>query len=200
MGAKTKIALSAGHYPSRIGASLKAKQVIAPGAFRYVRLFEHDEVVAIREAMIKFLCPYVDVEIIKVPAVPLQQKVAFVNDTGADMAIEIHLNSSENENAHGPLCIAQSQKGKEIARNIMRRLAEIDQIANGIRVWDCKQLGRWLFWIMKTKMPAVVVECLFLSSKRDVSWYMGDLFNIEVLANEIGRGILDYLNFSDRRR
>jgi len=189
-----KLSLSPGHYPESPGAIGEFNQKLATGGFRRITLYEHYEVLSVVAKTREFLSNNKDIKLVDTPISSLSGKVTTINESGADLAIEIHLNSTENKNAFGPLCIAESKKGKEVSGKILNRINEIDQIQHDERIWDCMQLGRQLYFILQTKMPAVIVECFFLSNKSDLTWWIQGWNTAEILGQKIGMGIIDSLN------
>lgn len=189
-----KLSLSPGHYPERPGATGRFWQTLGSGGFRKIILYEHYEVLSVVAKTRESLSNNQDIKLVSTPIKPLHEKVRAINESGADLAIEVHLNSSENGAAFGPLCIAESEKGKAVAHRILKRINEIDQIKDDEIIWNCKQLGRKLYFILQTKMPAVIVECFFLSNRPDLTWWIQDWNTAEVLGQKIGKGIIDSFN------
>lgn len=92
-----------------------------------------------------------------------------VNDWGAELAVSLHLNSSDNGNAGGHEVIHYpgSRKGKELAQFINGELNGTSGLKDrGIKA---PYQGRGNTFLQKIKTPAVIVEAGFLSNPADVN-------------------------------
>lgn len=121
----------------------------------------------------------------------LNEKINIINQWGADLAIESHFNSAGSEKATGcevlyfslPGFVRFSRRGKILANLIQSNLINILN-NNPDRVTKIKDRGHIgaegmseiirsegparLAFLMKTKMPSVIIEPFFLSNKGDV--------------------------------
>jgi len=190
-----KLSISPGHYPESPGKTGRFKQPLSSGGFREILLYEHYEVLSIMAKIKEELCLNERIQLFDTPICVLPTKVKAINESGADLAIEVHMNSFTSPDAWGPLCIAESKKGKDVALNIFRKINQIDQIKYAHdRVWNCEELGRKLYFILQTKMPAVIVECFFLTNKSDLTWWLQGWSSAEIMGQKISQGIIDSLN------
>ncbi len=137
----------------------------------------------------------------------LFRKVQAINytysDKEKDLAIEIHFDFVSNQNANGRSVIVGSaiEAGK-----IFKSAFNIPEIKNNDiyvieEYWkneyttdsDLAILKRDLGFISDTKIKAIIVENLFVSSKKDMSWIFSDLEgNSKKLAQTVVDGIFNY--------
>lgn len=99
-------------------------------------------------------------------AIELVQPVKQTNATGADGAIEFHLNSF-NEKASGTeMFYSGSGKGEMLANSLLKAATTILKLPNrGIKV---RKKGRGSPFIMNTTMPAVIAESFFIDNNFDL--------------------------------
>lgn len=94
------------------------------------------------------------------------QPVAETNATGADAAIELHLNSF-NGTASGTEMIATSLRGREFAGLLQNAAVRALGLANrGVK--GPQGGGRGQRWLNGTRMPAVIVESFFIDNDADL--------------------------------
>lgn len=125
----------------------------------------------------------------------LHEKIKLINQWKADIAIESHFNSSSNSQANGCETIyfampgvSGSADGKRFAEMVQKSTLEMlnqspmrrqnlelvikDRGAKGMasikRMVDGKETFPRLAFLMQTKMPAVILEPLFISSPHDI--------------------------------
>lgn len=118
------------------------------------------------------------------------KECAAINEWGADLAISLHLNSSDNPSANGQEIIHYpgSSRGKALAATLNKRIDYLQLLTNrGIKP---PYNGRGNTWLSKTKCPAVILELGFLS-------HAGDLHILRKygpdLSRAIAHGIIYYL-------
>lgn len=125
----------------------------------------------------------------------LKRKVKLVNKARPNIAIEVHLNSSNSEKARGALCMYYPQKrSRDLARFILQGIkdATLAPILGSSLPTRGAYIGHYrldpskaiLYFLRKTKCPAVVVEPLFISNKEDA-----DLLRKSRIHNTIAAGI-----------
>lgn len=151
----TMIFLSAGHYPSKPGASFE-------------RFIEHDEAI-IWVHKIEALC---DEEVVTVPTGVLKEKVAFINERvmDGDCAVEIHFNAARNAEGQPigrgseTLYYPGSEPGKVLAEKFQKVLGEIFPPDRGVKEgWYRMDPSRGAdFFLAKTKCPAIIIEPEFV--------------------------------------
>lgn len=119
----------------------------------------------------------------------LRNKIKQINKFKADLAIESHFNGYINENANGcetlyfslPIGERFSIEGKEFAGKVQKNTLQIlnknrripvkDRGAKGmaslIRVYNGKEIIPNYAFLTQTKMPAVILEPLFITNYSD---------------------------------
>lgn len=112
-----------------------------------------------------------------------------VNTWGANAAVSLHLNSSDNITATGHEVIhyGGSRNGASLARSINEQLNFIPELRD--RNIRTPFSGRGNTWLTVTKCPAVIVEAGFLSNPDDVKILKEKGFEI---ASFIATGVIDY--------
>lgn len=114
------------------------------------------------------------------------------NRYGADLAISIHLNAF-NCVAHGCECVCyeRGSKGEALADCIKQRLVyALGNTDRGVKYEKDKPKDERLSFIMKTDMPAVIVEPGFLDNDNEAELIVN---NIDNIARAIACGITDYV-------
>lgn len=120
------------------------------------------------------------------------KKATDANNSGADLFVSIHRNSSEKPNQYsGVETLVYNDSGfkSEVARNINNQLENV----------GFKNLGvdtrKNLVVLKRTKMPAVLVEAGFINNEKDN--YIFDQ-EFDKVANAIADGILESLPIGSR--
>lgn len=107
----------------------------------------------------------------------LQQRVKKSNAAKADLFVSIHFNAF-NGQAHGAEVFAISQAGKKYAQNVLNQICSLGffnrKVKNGLKY----------FVLRNTKAVAILIECCFCDSKRDMN-----LFDAEKMATAIVEGL-----------
>ena len=124
--------------------------------------------------------------------VALDNRVQIANNAAADCFVSIHLNSFGDPSASGfEIWISNDEqqpryrKSKLLARWIRHYLkAGVPLNDRGIKKSNFRV-------VYQTQIPAVLVECAFISNKSDLQWVKATA-NQELLAQQIYRGILAY--------
>ena len=110
----------------------------------------------------------------------LQYRVETANDSQADIFVSIHFNAA-NFRAFGSEIYAISKAGRGIAREILDEIVKLGFYNRGVK--------RAPFYVLKhTTMPAVLVECCFCDSTKDM-----ELFDYKKMANAIATGLIGEL-------
>lgn len=107
----------------------------------------------------------------------LQQRCNTANASGVDRFVSIHFNKF-NGQANGTEVFAASDAGKSFAKPVVDSIAQLGYVNRGVKD------GSHLYVIANTNMPAILVECCFCDSKKDM-----DLYNAEALATAIVKGL-----------
>lgn len=93
----------------------------------------------------------------------LQQRVATANSRGCDLFVSLHFNAF-NKMAHGSEVYAISSKAQQYGARILDEICKLGFFNRGVKSRN--------FYVLKhTKMPAVLVECCFCDSARDLEKY-----------------------------
>lgn len=120
----------------------------------------------------------------------LNNRVKIANESDAMFLISIHMNKFENSKYSGwqTFYSQSSEEGKKLAESIQESIGEVVQRNNnrtalkidGIKIID------------KSKIPAVIVECGFLSNQEECALLQDESYQ-EKLAEGIKIGIQNYL-------
>ena len=101
------------------------------------------------------------------------QPVKETNATGAKLAIELHLNSyDEDRDGEGDasgteMIVSGSQKGREFAQYLQKAAVTVLGLPDrGIKLPQGG--GRGKRWLTETNMPAVIVESFFIDNDHDL--------------------------------
>jgi len=122
----------------------------------------------------------------------LPERVALANQAGADLFVSVHCNAASNPEARGfesYVHPAAPARTRELARKIHERLAAF---LNSFDVPDRGLKEADLYVLRKTRCPAVLLECLFLTNAEDAT-LLGDPAWRGRLAVEIARAVADAL-------
>ena len=116
----------------------------------------------------------------------INNRIKIVNESKADMLISIHLNNFENPKYYGWQTFYQknSDVSKVIAENIQTGISnQIDRENNrtALSITNIKLIDQ-------SKIPAVIVECGFLSNEEDLRLLLTDEYKMQ-LVNGIVEGI-----------
>ncbi|MDY7013658.1 MAG: N-acetylmuramoyl-L-alanine amidase [Cyanobacteriota bacterium] len=107
----------------------------------------------------------------------LSKRCQIANANRVDYFVSIHFNAF-NGRANGSEVFAISSAGRRIAQYVLTNIIRLGFYNRGVK--DGSQ-----FYVLKhTNMPAILVECCFVDSRRDM-----DLFDAEKMANAIVRGL-----------
>lgn len=120
------------------------------------------------------------------------KKATDANNSGADLFISIHRNSSETPNQYSgveSLVFNDTGLKAEVARNINNQLEDVGFKNLGVDV------RKNLVVLKRTKMPAVLVEAGFINNDKDN--YLFDQ-EFDKIANAIADGILESIHASER--
>lgn len=99
------------------------------------------------------------------------------NAAKVDIYVSIHFNAF-NGQANGTEVFATSENGRKIAKPVLDEFIKLGFFNRGVKS------GSHLFVLRNTNMPAILVECCFLDSQKDMN-----LFDTEATANAIVKGL-----------
>lgn len=116
--------------------------------------------------------------------VSLSKRAEIANNENVDIFISVHINSSTSAIANGfEIYHCQgSTNGKKLAECISRKITNIKN--RGVKSSRFQVL-------VKTNMPAVLVECGFISNNNDLKLMMNDEW-VELFANSLAQGLEEY--------
>ncbi|MDB9493443.1 N-acetylmuramoyl-L-alanine amidase [Spirulina major CS-329] len=107
----------------------------------------------------------------------LRKRVNTANANNVDVYVSIHFNAF-NGSANGTEVYAISSSGGRIAQPVLDNIVRLG-FANR-RVKD----GAHLYVLRSTNMPAILIECCFIDSEKDMK-----LYNTEAMVNAIVQGL-----------
>ena len=122
-------------------------------------------------------------------SLPLTSRDDYFNKAKCNYLISIHCNSSTNRKANYIATFIQGRGGEaeKLANKIQRSLVDVTGWANGgVRVQN-------LHITRETNMPAILVECGFISNAEQEKALSSPLFQ-QILAKSIRNGLLEFLN------
>lgn len=127
-------------------------------------------------------------------SVSLNKRVEVANTKNVDYFLSIHCNGADNKHAHGTESIVhtwESKKAVGIARKIESQFKNrAGRYSRGIK--NKEDLEHSLQVLKYTKMPSVLVECGFLSHRKEAN-YLNSKYGQEIIASAIFRGMRDFL-------
>lgn len=153
------------------------------GARKY--LIEEQETRKVQDSVIKYLENNgIDVKKARIDKAgsvseSLSYRVSVSDNWGADLYVEIHLNSG---GGHGTetFCIGNGN-GRKYATQIVNSIAKLGYTNRGVKD------GSNLYVVTKTVASAVLVECCFVDSQADAN-----MWNVDKMGRAIAEGILGH--------
>ncbi|NLC18724.1 MAG: N-acetylmuramoyl-L-alanine amidase CwlD [Clostridiales bacterium] len=121
----------------------------------------------------------------------LKKRVEIINSSGALFAISIHQNSFTQESSRGAQVFYhnESKEGKRLAEMIQTQLKET--IADGNH--RQAKANNTYYMLSKTTCPLVIVECGFLSNRREAELLLDGEYQAK-MAWGIHLAIINYIN------
>lgn len=128
-------------------------------------------------------------------SVSLEDRVYIANLKNANYFISIHANSSELKHIHG--CRVHIHNGnfgesKNLAKKIVRQM-NMTAGRKNLGVQDSRQRGSHYFVLENTTMPAVLVECGFMTNKAEEK-FLNSEKGKKLIALAIYKGFKDFIN------
>lgn len=111
----------------------------------------------------------------------LQQRCDRANSNRVDIFVSIHFNKF-NGQANGVEVFAASDAGRRIAKPVLDNIVKLGYFNRGVKD------GSNFYVVKNTNMPAILVECCFCDSQKDMS-----LYNPDTLSDAIVRGLTGQL-------
>jgi N-acetylmuramoyl-L-alanine amidase len=132
-----------------------------------------------------------DTELSKKKSSDMHARRVIANSAHADIFVSIHQNSFSRSNVHGAqtFFFNESDNSQKLATCIQNRLCEFVDPANKFK----PKANDNYFVLKQTAMPAVIVECGFLTNYNEKSKLLTDDYQ-EKVAWGIYLGILDYFH------
>ncbi|MGB6301090.1 MAG: N-acetylmuramoyl-L-alanine amidase [Rivularia sp. (in: cyanobacteria)] len=121
----------------------------------------------------------------------LSKRASYANQLLADLYVSLHWNAFSNPQANGAevWIYSSSSAAKHKANAVLNNICELGYRRRGIKIGS--------FAVLRlTKMPAMLVECCFITNQSDVNKY-----NINDFAKAIAKGILggQYININKEK-
>ena len=95
----------------------------------------------------------------------MKKRVEIMNKSHSDLFISIHMNSYPNSSTQGLRIFydRNHEEIKELAESIQDRMSDV----TGAKTSQVKPADRTLFLLKNTPMPAILIECGFLSNPQE---------------------------------
>ena len=121
-------------------------------------------------------------------ALEVSERARRANELGADLFISLHLNAHQESTASGAstFYFGGSSGGAALAERIQERLV-------GLGLEDCRTHARSYSILKETRMPAVIVEPVFITNPLEASLLGDDMF-VDSIAGAIAVGTLSYFD------
>lgn len=116
----------------------------------------------------------------------LRRRCDRANRSKVDVFVSIHFNAF-NRKANGTEIYATSPAGHRIAKPVLDEIIKLGFFNRGLKN------GSHLYVVSNTNMPAILIECCFLDSQKDMS-----LFEPETMANAIVTGLTGELSRDEK--
>ncbi|BAU08531.1 N-acetylmuramoyl-L-alanine amidase [Fischerella sp. NIES-3754] len=107
----------------------------------------------------------------------LRKRCATANASKVELFVSIHFNAF-NRQANGTEVFAISDTGRKFAKPVLDEIVKLGFFNRGVKN------GSHLFVLKNTNMAAILIECCFIDSPKDMN-----LYNPEAMANAIVKGL-----------
>lgn len=107
----------------------------------------------------------------------LTRRIRLGKSTDVDVFVSIHFNAF-NGQANGTEVFANGDKSRKVAKPVLDEIVKLGFFNRGVKS------GSHLFVLRNADMPAILIECCFCDSRKDM-----DLFDSEAMANAIVKGL-----------
>jgi N-acetylmuramoyl-L-alanine amidase len=115
--------------------------------------------------------------------VPLNDRCSIANSQGNAIFVSIHFNSAPREGANGIETYYYSRRSGSLASAVHR------SVVHAVRTEDRRVRSRGFYVIRNTRVPAILVECGFLTNRSEGRLIAGSGAYRQRLADAIARGI-----------
>lgn len=190
---KITIVVDAGHGgrdPGKIGANnVQEKDINLSIALKLKSLLEQNDINVIM-TRVEDIGLYSESDSNKKVA-DMKKRVEIINNSNAVLAVSIHQNSFTQESIWGAQVFyyASSKHGKDYAKVIQNQL--VVSLKDGNK--RTEKANDTYYLLRKTECPFVIVECGYLSNRRESELLVNDTYQ-EKMAWAIHLGILSYVN------
>lgn len=117
----------------------------------------------------------------------LDRRIDVANQNNVDLFLSIHLNSASSD-ASGVETWIKNDKSQNFGQRIADNISNDMQIPNrGVKISSDNHRGD-LYVLKNSNVPAVLIECFFLTNQEDVKKY-----NVDKLANSIANAVITEL-------
>lgn len=122
----------------------------------------------------------------------LQRRVEIMNASDSNILVSIHQNKFENSTYSGAQIFYSSndENSRVLAEDIRNAVVSLLQNDN---TRELKPAGSDIYLLDHAEVPAVIVECGFLSNAEERSLLIEDSYQSE-MAYSIAMGVLEYMN------
>jgi len=131
----------------------------------------------------------------------LRDRMRVMNSFRSHVAVEIHLNAANSVQANGLEIIYLSTKGKKLAECIQETFSTEPQTNNELttkhlllswrRLISMATLGRYLYFLKATKMPAIIFEAGFITNDNDRNFLLTESGQ-DIMRNILVKGLSLY--------
>lgn len=118
---------------------------------------------------------------------PVQAEVREANASGADIAVSFHTNAGGGDGSES-FCYSSSSKGRKLAELCEKHTKAIGQNSRGVKTNN-------LMFTRATNMPAVLCECAFIDTKKDIA-IVDTLAEQQAFGVAYAKAILEYLGIT----
>lgn len=115
--------------------------------------------------------------------VPLDQRCYIANSQGNAVFVSVHFNSAPREGANGIETYYYSRRSGSLASAVHR------SVVRAVPTEDRRVRSRGFYVIRNTRIPAILVECGFLTNRAEGRLIVGSGGYRQRLADAIARGI-----------
>lgn len=121
----------------------------------------------------------------------LSKRASYANQLKADYYVSLHWNAFSNPQANGAevWIYSSGSAAKHKANAVLNNICELGYRRRGVKIGN--------FAVLRlTKMPAMLIECCFITNQKDVNKY-----NVDSFAKAIAKGILggQYININQEK-
>ncbi|ADI65199.1 N-acetylmuramoyl-L-alanine amidase [Trichormus azollae] len=110
----------------------------------------------------------------------LGRRCNIANRNKVDIFVSIHFNAF-NGQANGTEVFAQTDAGRKIAQPVLNEIRKLGFFSRGVKN------GSHLYVIKNTNMPAILIECCFIDSAKDMQLYDGEAMASAIVTGLTGK-------------